>query len=104
MKVFLTRKVFGIPVWLWFVGGSVLALVLREAWMLLIGAGAGMAAFRQASREVTNKAYDMIRNADKLEDLFDAQDEAAGELADDAEQQAIKKVQSKQDDQSKFME
>ena len=104
MSKFLSRKVGGLPIWLWGVGCVLCAIALQKVWVLLFGSGAAFLALRQAAIEAGDKADDLLRAAEKQFNEQPAQDAVVNEMGEKAKLDAIENIADWQDNESEFME
>ena len=104
MSKFLSRRVAGIPVWLWIVGCVACAIAIKEFWVLVFGSGAGVLALRQAAIEAGDKADRLLRAAEEQLDTQANEDSTVQDIGEKAKLDAIENIADWQDSDSEFME
>ncbi len=104
MSKFLSRKILGLPLWLWLLGTILCAIAAEKLWTLLFGGGAAYLALREAANEASDRADELLNQAHEQVRSEAQQDAAIQEISDKAKLDAINEVASFQDSDSEFME
>ena len=70
MKKFLTRTIFGFPLWGWLILGAILAFYINKLWILFFGTVPAAVALHQAAGEAQDKADKLIKDSMQSEELL----------------------------------
>jgi len=104
MKKFLSRKVFGLPVWAWSVLTLAASIIFDKIWVMLFGGGAVVSALRQAANEASDKADALIQEAAEQWKQDQSDDNSVDARSDAAKLEVLNKVADHQDSDSEYME
>jgi len=104
MKKFLSRKVFGLPVWVWSVLALATSIIFDKIWVMFFGGSAAALALRQAANEASDKADALIQEAAEQWKQDQSDDNSVDARSDAAKLEVLNKVADNQDSDSEYME